>query len=522
MIYNSQVVFEIVIAIAVVIIQLIFFFSSYGKIRLLSALLPQKKLDESFLQTSETPNGSIQLIKTDTNTFSEHFIEIIGSINKYLSKNQGATDFSIIKSIVERSIESKENSVASNVSLPLYVGLMGTFTGIIVGLLKIAFFGGVTDENINSFIGGVVIAMVASFFGLLLTVLNNSKNFRKAKATCDERKNAFYDFLQVVLLPHLGNSLFDALDRLKYNINDFNKKFETNIQLFDSKFSVNITTLRDSVESISGSIGTIVENTKSQKEFLTRLDQIGYEKMANANARVFKLIDKVSPTMLQFVEKQSELTASVEHAAQFIGTIENILNRIKIFEESINRLGENINSKQYLSGQIIERVDKNLNQLDKQFELLQRHEVQASETIEEFFKKQYKKIEELTDNIRHEVERALLGGIYENPLQKLVLLEKVEKNIEEINIKMNFNNEFKKISGDLSATKSELSDIKQKLIKAIEEGRKRSNRVESREEQKKEKQDEKQEEKPTQESKKRKSILKRFTNLFNWKRGRKA
>ena len=69
--------------------------------------------------------------------------------------------------------------------------------------------------------------MVASFFGLLLTVISNSGKFKTAKASCDERKNEFYNFLQVELLPHLSNSLYDALDRLKANINDFNEKFGT-------------------------------------------------------------------------------------------------------------------------------------------------------------------------------------------------------------------------------------------------------------------------------------------------------
>lgn len=511
-----QVAFEIIIVIVVVGIQLFFFFSSYGKIKLLSALLPKVKLDESFLQTSDTANGEIQLIKNDVNNFSKDFTETIDSINKYLMKNQGATEFSIIKSIVERSIETKENSVAANVTLPLYVGLMGTFTGIIVGLLNIAFFGGVTEENINSFIGGVVIAMVASFFGLLLTVLNNSKNFREAKAICDERKNNFYDFLQVVLLPHLGNSLFDALDRLKYNINDFNKKFETNIQLFDTKFSVNITTLKDAVQSISGSIGTIVENTKSQKEFLIRLDQIGYEKMASANAKVFRLIDKVSPTMIEFVEKQSQLTASVEQASQFIGTIESILNRIKTFEESINRLGENIDAKKFLSGQVIDRVDKNLNQLDKQFELLQRHEIQSSETIEEFFKNQYKKIQELTDNIRREVEAALDLKIENNPLQKLLLLETLNKNMEEIKGKINFHGELKNISDELGSTKAELKVIKENLSKAIEDNHHKISQSKTSEERSIEK-----EKKERQPSKRRKTLFIRFTNLFKRNRAGK-
>jgi hypothetical protein len=75
--------------------------------------------------------------------------------------------------------------------------------------------------------------------------------------------------------------LFDALDRLKYNINDFNKKFENNIQLFDTKFSVQhyftLSGLR--FNQLSGSIGTvIVEHTKSQKGLLgSSLTKIGYE-----------------------------------------------------------------------------------------------------------------------------------------------------------------------------------------------------------------------------------------------------
>mgnify|MGYP001457197715 CR=1 FL=1 len=516
---ESQIIFEIFVAVAVVLLQLYFFYTSYEKINNLAAILPKDKLDKSFLQTTDTTNGSIQLIRNDSKLFSKEFSDVVGSINKYLSQNQGATDYSIIKSIVERSIETKENSVGANVTLPLYIGLMGTFVGIIAGLLKIAFGGGVTEQNINSFLGGVVIAMVASLFGLLLTVLNNSMNFRKAKSICDERKNNFFDFLQIELLPHLGNSLFDALDRLKYNINDFNKKFETNIQLFDTKFSVNITSLRDSVQSISSNIGTIVENTKSQKEFLIRLDQIGYEKMASANAKVFKLIDKVSPSMLQFVEKQSELTASVEHAAQFINTIENILNRIKTFEDSINRLGENINSKQYLSGQVIERVDKNLSQLDKNFELLKRHEILSSEAIEEFFKNQYRKIQELTDNIKREVESALDLKIENNPLQKLLLLETLDKNMEEIKGKINFNGEFKKISEDLSSTKSELREIKDKLNNAIEDNRNRAAQIQYREERPRQQEREKEKQQPT---KQKRTLLDRFTNLFKWNRGGKA
>lgn len=513
---NAQFAIEIAVGIAVVIIQLYFFYATYQKINLLSGLFPAKNLDESFLQSSDTPNGTIQLIKIDSKLYSKDFTAVIDSINKYLKKNQGATDFSIIKSIVERSIETRESAVSSNVTLPLYIGLMGTFTGIIMGLLKIGFGGGVTEENINSFIGGVVIAMVASFFGLLLTVLNNSKNFREAKAICDERKNSFYNFLQVELLPHLGNSLFDALDRLKSNINDFNKKFENNIQLFDTKFSDNITSLRTSVESLSENIGAVIDNTQTQKDFLFELKKIGYNRMAEANVKVFQLLKDTGPTFIKFIEKQKELTQSVEHAAGFVQTIESILNRIKTFEESLNNLGEAINTRHYLGNEVLKRIDANLNQLDKNFEVLKRFEDSTSVEIENYFKAKYAEIQKLTDNIKREVETALDVKIENNPLQKLHLLDAIDKHMNEIKGKINFNGEFKKISDDLSSAKSELTDIKQKLSTAIEETRKRSSQIVYREEGQKTKVPVK--EQPTQKP----TFFKRFTNIFRRNRGRKA
>jgi len=505
---DVQIAIEIIITIAVVSIQLFFFYATYQKIKLLSELFPARKLDESFLQSSDTVNGTIELIKIDSRIFGKYFTEIITSINKYLLKNQGATDFSIIKSIVERSIETRESSVSANITLPLYIGLMGTFIGIIIGLLKIAFFGGVIDENINSFIGGVVIAMIASFFGLLLTVINNSKNFKNAKALCDERKNDFYSFLQVELLPHLGNSLFDALDKLKNNINDFNKKFETNINLFDSKFSVNIGSLSDSVQVLSGNIGAVVDNTKSQKEFLFELKKLGYNKLAESNVKVFKLINDTVPSLIEFVEKQKELNHLIGKTTDFVSIIENLFNRIKTFEDSINNLGENINSKHYLSGQIIERVDKNLNQLDKQFELLKDHEIHSSEAIEAYFTSQYNKIQELTDNIKREIETALDFNLQDNPFQKLLVLETLDKSMSEMNEKMNFKEDLKKIVVDLNFTKSEISEIKQKLGTAIENNKSKRFRSPSVVDMN------------TEDVKlKKKSLLKRITNLFRRKRG---
>lgn len=468
---SIEIIVEMSVAIGVVALQIYFFNSTGKKITDLSNLFPSRNLDETFLQSSDTENGELLLIRIDSELYSKEFSTIIDSINKYLKKNQGTTDFSIIKSIVERSIETRENAVISNVTLPLYLGLMGTFTGIIMGLFKIGFFGGVTEENINSFIGGVVIAMVASFCGLSLTVWNNAKNFKEAKAICDERKNSFYNFLQVELLPHLGNSLYDALDRLKLNINDFNRKFENNIQLFDTKFSDNISSLGSSVKSLSENIVAVVDNTKTQKEFLVELENIGYNRMAQANVEVFQLLKETGPTFVTFIEKQKELTQSVGQAVSIVHTIDSILNRIKTFEDSLNNLGESMNQSHFLGNELLKRVDSNLEYLNDKFELLKRYEDASLAETETYFKNKYEDIQRLTDGIKREVETSLDVKIENNPLQKLHLLETIDKHMEEIKEKVNFNSEFKKISDDLGLTKSELTDIKQRIIQVIDKNK---------------------------------------------------
>ena len=467
---SFQLIFEILVIVVVVSLQLRFFSLTRNRIKNHSNFFPKFDDSDTYSLSSDYSQGTFKQI-SNIPEYSSELQNVINSINSYLKKNSGTADFSIIKNIVERSIDSKENHVSVNISLPLYIGLMGTFSGVILGLLQIAFGGGVTEQNINSFIGGVVIAMIASFFGLLLTVLNNSKNFKESKAICDERKNYFYDFLQVELLPHLGNSLFDALDRLKSNINDFNKRFEVSINLFDSKFSENISSLGTSVKSLSENINLVVDNTNTQKEFLLELRKIGYNRMAEANIKVFQLLKDTGPTFIKFIESQKELNQSVENANQFVGIIESILNRIQTFEESINNLGEHINTSKFLGNDVLNRIDVNLRYLDQQFDLLKQHEHKSTDSIKDYFEKQYLEIQKLTDSIKKEIQEAMNFKIDQNPLQKLLVLDTIDLSLSELNKKINFNGEFKEMSENFNKTAIEIKEIKQQLSVAIDETR---------------------------------------------------
>lgn len=456
----SQLTLEILISFAVISSQFCFFFTTIKSLNRLKNFFPIEQLDETIIEEHSWKGEPITLLKEDS-VFNYNFKQVIISINKYLCKNRGLTDFTILKSIIERKMDSLENEGTANISLPLYIGLMGTFVGIVLGLVQIAFKGGVTDANISGLIGGVVLAMIGSFFGLLLTVINNSYHLKKAKIVSDGSKNRFYDILQIELLPHLENGLYDALDRLKVNINDFNQRFEVNIELFDTKFSSNISSLKDTVASLSQNMGAVIENTKTQQEFLLELKKIGYNKMAEANLKVFSLLNEALPTLLLFIEKQKELNTSVDRAASVVQTINSIMNRVSTFEKSINDLGENINTNQFLGSEVLKRIDSNLVFLDKQFELLKRHELTSSDQIESHFKKQYRTIEILTENIKQSVEDALTINIKDNPFQKLIILESLDTQLQSINDKIDQREVISK--GNAGFVQNALNDIGRKL-----------------------------------------------------------
>ena len=60
--------------------------------------------------------------------------ELVNEINEYLAKNEGTTDFGIIKDKVQNRLEALYEDATSKVSFPTYLGLMGTFFGVWIGL----------------------------------------------------------------------------------------------------------------------------------------------------------------------------------------------------------------------------------------------------------------------------------------------------------------------------------------------------------------------------------------------------
>ena len=127
--------------------------------------------------------------------------EVTDTINNYLKKNKGgAADFHLVKDIVERHTDSIDEEINHKLPVPIYLGLMGTVLGIIIGLFSLKFqFDPATNSlngqlfvnSVSGLIKGVKLAMICSFVGLLLTTLLSSWRYMGAKSKLEAQKKCF-------------------------------------------------------------------------------------------------------------------------------------------------------------------------------------------------------------------------------------------------------------------------------------------------------------------------------------------
>ena len=405
----------IIIVVIVIWIQIAFFLKTVVGIRALKNLYP------SVSNLGIFKENSTQVISVNSKKVLREFSSIIDSTNSYLRENQGTVDFYVIQNLSERVSAAKESEAASGIQIPLYVGLMGTFVGVGVGLFSLNFIGLYSEAGINYFLWGVVIAMLTSFVGLLLSTIAYYKLNHAIKCK-DHNKNKYYTFIQTKLLPGMGSNIIDALGRLKGTLDNFN-----------TVFSDNIGNINNIVVNLAGNMQTIADGIGTQKEILNELYGSKYQSLIKVNMDTFDRAEKILPAMDNFVQKQKDLNEVMEKNSQFIASMHKLLDRVSTFESSINGLGESINDSQLLGSRQLNLVQRHLDDLDQKQSLVENYTNQSNEVVEEYLKANLKNVRSLVDSFETAVKNAFEITNQESPFQKLANLEVISEDIKRLN-----------------------------------------------------------------------------------------
>ncbi len=366
-------IIAIAIVVVVVILQIASFVSTRRKIRELGNLFNEVKMLE-LKETTITPNVlrfKDSLRKFLTNIPSQHvkseddddedytdlsllalpersrkndrFRIIVDRTNEYLCKNTGTSaDLGILEDICDNQKNTLEDEIHNSLNVPLYLGLAGTFTGIITGLWGIDFEGmfGTKGEltGLQHLLYGIIVAMSASFLGLVFTVFNSAITYKKAVSRSNEGKEEYMDFLRRELMPLLSNSMASSLNSLRGVLGHFVDKFGRNLDAY-----------ADSAELLN-------DNLEKQHLVLQEINKLSLTRTANKIAETFLQLKDSSESLSIFQTYQQQLNTTIEKVSGVVAQIQGLINRFDEFTVGLSVVVANQNKTTELQREFQEAI----------------------------------------------------------------------------------------------------------------------------------------------------------------------
>jgi biopolymer transport protein ExbB/TolQ len=354
---------------------------------------------------------------------NEELKDILENINNYIASCGGTVpDFNIVKDIIERHIDNFEEKINNFLTVPLFLGLVGTITGIILGL------GDVNIDNekfVYELTEHVKFAMIASLIGLALTVINSAIVFNIAKNKMDYRRNIFYNFLHSPkaenLFPSVSGNLENVLRNMHQNLEQFNYELSSNLKRFEEVFSNN----KELIDSNKELIGALMNSSalNNMKEIMGYNSKVSGElnatfKNLNEFNKYVYIINELVKKLGSF-EPITEGTVSLARAADNLNALaENIDKNVKENTHLTNFLKEHLDAIEKLSDDAKKSVEKANNELADSLQGLTDNIKSFDKTVKESLDEKlapvsvrmqatFEGLEEITNNFEAIVKKAL-------------------------------------------------------------------------------------------------------------------
>jgi hypothetical protein len=407
------------------------------------------------------------VIPSSTKASHSHFSEVIKSTNAYLCKNKGAAaDFSILKDTCERHLEKVDNEIGNLINVPLYIGLAGTFVGIIIGLWGIDFAATtegttttISSASIGQLLNGVIAAMFASLVGLTFTVINSALVYKPAAYKNDTDKNHYYDFLQRELLPFLNVGVSKSLGSFKDVLNHFIIKFGENMEDYkDSGLLLN-------------------ENLQIQKTVLEEINNLSLTKTATKIVDVFADLKESAEHLEKFQKYQKGLNAYVDKTEKVAHDMNLIIEHFKDFNVNLKAISNNSVATIELQKQFKDSLDKHFPTISDHREVWRTQVDELNQDIKEVYKELNVYFKTSTEQIQSFIgsNNNFFTGINEiqNAIKIFVENSSIQK--DEFNV---LKNQIVEMRNDFKDSQKQSIDTNKALIDAIIDLKKTLSKIE--------------------------------------------
>ena len=268
---------------------------------------------------------------------------IVNRTNEYLCKNTGTSaDLGILEDICDNQKNALEDEIHNSLNVPLYLGLAGTFIGIITGLWGIDFQQMFGEKGglmgLQHLLYGVVVAMSASFLGLGFTVFNGAVTYKEAVSKSNEGKDEYMDFLRRELMPLLSNSMSSSLNSLRGVLGHFVDKFGRNLDAY-----------ADSAELLN-------DNLEKQHLVLEEINKLSLTRTANKIAEIFLQLKDSSESFTVFQYYQQQLNSTIANVSGIVNQIQTLLGKFDEFTAGLSVVVRNQNKTTELQREFQEAI----------------------------------------------------------------------------------------------------------------------------------------------------------------------
>jgi len=449
----------VLVILAIIVVQICIYRNTKIKITTYKSIFPSNTSSYSIVEKKIHSNDSVDdageymediesitVSQLNINTNNNTLKEIRNALNMYLQKNKGAaSDFYLMKDVVERYCNAEEEEISIQQPIPLYLGLMGTMVGIIVGIGFIAVSGGLSSEslmdNITSLMTCVAIAMTASLVGICCTTMISWLS-KSATSKVETDKNRFYSWLQTELLPVLSGNAVNALYLLQQNLMSFNQTFQSNIEGLDSALT------------------KVEDSSREQIELITLIKDIDIKRVAQANVSVLKelkectgeiaVFNKYLHSVSGYLTAVNELNENINEHLNRTAAIENMgvffereISQVTAREQYINEVVAKVDDTlrktfERLSESTKDSVTELRNNSITEFDALLKH---YSEQKEEFAKMMQEQSEEFAARNSETIElmkeirnladiKTVMGQLVESTKSQTAMLEQLARSIK--------------------------------------------------------------------------------------------
>lgn len=356
----------------------------------------------------------------------------IENLNIYLKKTKGSCDYEFMRNKLERRLATLQEQSLKHIATPTSLGLLGTFIGVFLGifffLLGLINGNGVNDSAISSLLVGVLLSMATSIEGLIRSTFNNMR----AAATqqiVDQRKNDFLDFLQTDITRNANASLMTAIGKLHDTvdrfepafsrvINSFETTFDRCTRNFGQAFERNVTAVSQAVEVMGNNMDKINHNIDLQQQLIHTLQTDtfaqGLEAFVNAGTAFTQLtsgLDKfeearrimltVAQDTIELQQRQNETieqySAALRIPNEVAQRINDILQRISLFETNINIVGEKLAAREIFGNDLLDNIRQTVQAITEKQHIVEQFVDLENSQLRGYFAEQTEALRQLLD-----------------------------------------------------------------------------------------------------------------------------